>query len=53
MFMKKNQVDLAGFLHATGFSPVNSTLIKDVNNENFATWPGLTAELIASHLPKS
>ena len=28
-------------------------MIKDVKNGNFATYPGLTAKLIAAHLPKS
>ena len=37
MFMKRKTE------HATYFRPVYSNLIKTVNNENFATWPGLTA----------
>ena len=52
VYDKKTQLELASFLHATFFWPVKSTLIKDVNNGNFATWPGLTTELMDSHLPK-
>ena len=50
---KKTQAYLASFSHSTCFSPVESTLIKDVNNGHFATCPGLTAGLIAAHLTKS
>ena len=52
IYEKKTQAELASFLHATCFSPVESTLIKAVKNGNFETWPGLTAELIAANLPK-
>lgn len=41
------------FLHAACGSPVPSTWIKAINNGHFATWPGLTAELVRKHLPKS
>ena len=53
VYEKKNQAELVSFLHATCFSPVKSTLFEDVKNENFATWTGLTAEIIAARLPKS
>ena len=49
----ETQEELASFLHPTCFSPVKLTFIKAVKNRNFATWPGLTAKLIAVHLPKS
>ena len=45
MFTGKNQAELEKKIHATCFSPVKSTFIKDVNNGKFATWPGLTAKL--------
>jgi hypothetical protein len=45
--------DLVQFLHATCFSPVQSTLIKAINNGHFATWPSFTAANIRHFLPKS
>ena len=45
--------DLARYYHRAVFWPVPSTFITAINNGNFCTWPGLTAELIAKHLPKS
>ena len=52
MFTGKNQAELEKKIHATCFSPVKSTFIKDVNNGKFATWPGLTAKLISANLQK-
>ena len=45
--------DLAMYYHRANFSPVPTTFITAINNGNFSTWPGLTAELISKHLPKS
>ena len=55
VIIKKHQpaTELAQYLHAACFSPVISTWIKTINNNNFITWPGLTAELIKKHLPVS
>jgi hypothetical protein len=50
---KQPQATLAQYLHATCFSPTPSTFIKAINNNNFLTWPGLTAKLIKKHLPPS
>ena len=44
---------LAEFLHGSCGSPVSSTWTEAIDNNQFATWPGLTAELICKHLPKS
>jgi hypothetical protein len=41
------------FLHAACGSPVPSAWITAINNGHFATWPGLTADLVRKHLPKS
>jgi hypothetical protein len=41
------------FLYAACGSPVPSTWITAINNGHFATWPGLTADLVRKHLPKS
>ena len=45
--------DLAMYYHRAAFPPVPTTFITEINNVNFSTWPGLTAELISNHLPKS
>ena len=41
------------FLHAAAFSPVTSTWIDAIRNGHFLGWPGLTAEAVTKHLPKS
>ena len=53
MFTKKKPNRVSKFLNATHFSPLESTLIKAINNASFATCPGLNKELIAANLPKS
>ena len=45
--------ELGEFLHASCGSPVSSTCIEAIDNNQFATWPSLTAKLIRKHLPKS
>ena len=45
--------DLAKYLHAACFAPVQSTWIRAIENNHFSTWPGLSVELIKKHLPKS
>jgi hypothetical protein len=49
----KTKADLVTFLHAACFSPATSTFLRAVKAGYFATWPGLTPELITKHLPKS
>ena len=41
------------YYHRAAFSPVPTTFITAINNGNLSIWPGLTAELISKHLPKS
>ena len=45
--------DLAMYYHRAAFPPVPTTFISAINNGNFSTWPGLTAELISKHMPNS
>ena len=45
--------DIATYLHKACFSPVPSTWLKAIDAGFFATWPGLTRELIQKHLLKS
>ena len=52
-FAMATKPDLAMYYHRAAFSPVPTTFISAINNGNFSTWPGITAELISKHLPKS
>jgi hypothetical protein len=49
----KTKADLVAFLHAACFSPATSTFLRAIKAGYFATWPGLTPELVTQHLPKS
>ena len=55
VILRKQQksADLAEFLHGCCCSPVSSTFITAIKNNHFLTWPGLTAQLIAKHLPRN
>ena len=50
---KQSAKELAQYLHASCFSPVISTWIQAIKNNNFISWPGLTPDLIQKHLPLS
>ena len=52
-FAMATNPDLAIYYHRAVFYPVPTTFISAINNGNFSTWPGLTAELISKNLPKS
>ena len=52
-FAMATKPDLAMYYHRAAFSPVPTAFISEINNGNLSTWPGLTAELISKHLPKS
>ena len=41
------------YLHKAAFSPVPSTWIQAIEIGFFTSWPGLTADLVRKHLPKS
>lgn len=45
--------DLVQYLHRSCGSPVTSTWLKAIEAGFFATWPGLTLDLVRKHLPKS
>jgi hypothetical protein len=47
-----NKWDLVRFLHAAAFSPVPDTWLKAIRAGHFATWPGLTEDLVRKDLPK-
>ena len=45
--------DIVTYLHKAAFSPVPSTWIQAIETGFYTTWPGLTADLVRKHLPKS
>jgi len=47
------QPKLVQFMHAVCGYHVPSTWIQAIQNGNFAIWPGLTADAVHKHLPKS
>ena len=53
VYEKQSKQDLVLFYHAACFSPSKSTFIKAIKNKAFTSWPGLTAELVATYLPKT
>jgi len=50
---KQSKQDLAKYLHAACFSPTKAAFTAAISKNNFSSWPGLTANLINNHLPKS
>ena len=44
---------LIKYLHQALFSPAKATLIKAIENNQFASWPGLTADAVKKYLPDS
>ena len=52
-FSMATKPDLAMYYHRAVSCPVLSTFITAINNRNFSTLSGLTAELIEKHPPKS
>jgi hypothetical protein len=47
-----NKRDSVRFLHAAAFSPVQDTWLKAIWAGHFATWPGLTKDIVCKHIPK-
>ena len=48
----KTKADMVQYLHRCAFSPVVHTWTKAIDAGYFATWPGLTYELVRKHPPK-
>ena len=48
---KETHKDLVRYLHAACFSPVASTWENAIKKDHFQTWPGLTRQIVARHLP--
>jgi hypothetical protein len=50
-YQTSSKAKLIQFLHQCAFSPPPSTWIKAINNNQFASWPGLTADAVRKYLP--
>ena len=50
---KETHWDLARYLHASCFLPVNSTWKQAIKKKHFQSWPGLIPQLVHKHLPLS
>ena len=51
--LKINTYGISTILHTACFSLVKSTWKKAIEQQNFNTWPGLTATLVKRHCPPS
>jgi hypothetical protein len=52
-YERTTQQDLVRYLHQCCFSLTTSSWLAAIKAGFFATWPGLTCELVKKHLPKS
>lgn len=53
VYASTNKSDLVQFYHQSCCSPTVGTWTDAIDKGFFATWPGLTSELVRKHLPKS
>ena len=53
LFTPKTQQQLVQWLHAAAFSPSPSPFLDAIQRNFFATWPGLTPDIIRRYLPPS
>ena len=53
LFTPQTQQKMVQWLHAAAFSPSTSTFIDAIQRNFFATWPGLTPDLVRRYLPQS
>ena len=53
LFTPQTQQKLVQWLHAAAFSPSTSTFLDAIQRNFFATWPGLTPDIVRRYLPPS
>ena len=53
LFTPQTQQKLVQWLHAAAFSPSTSTFLDAIQRNFFATWPGLTPDIVQRYLPPS
>ena len=49
----KSKQDLILFYHAACFSPPKRTFVEAIKRNAFASWPGLTADIVNKYLPRT
>ena len=54
MYMRQNRKqEVTLFYHAACFSPIKRTFVDAIKINAFASWPGLTVELVNNYLPRT
>ena len=53
VYETKPKQELTLFYHAACFSPAKRTFVDAININAFASWPGLTVELVNKYLPRT
>ena len=53
LFTPQTQQQLVQWLHAAAFSPSPSTFLDAIQRNFFATWPGLTVNIVRRHLTQT
>ena len=53
VYEKKSKQELTLFYHAACFSPTKHTFVGAIKINAFASWPGLTVELVNKYLPRT
>ena len=51
VYETKLKQELTLFYHAACFSPTKRTVVDAIKRNAFASWPGLTVELVNKYLP--
>ena len=53
VYETKSKQELTLFYHAACFSPTKRTFVDKIKRNDFASWPGLTVELVNKYLPRT
>ena len=53
VYETKSKQELILFYHAACFSPTKCTFVDAIKRNAFASWPGLTVELVNKYLPRT
>ena len=53
VFELKKQPEIVRYYHAAAGFPTKPTWIKAINNKQYASWPGLTSEMVQKYYPES
>ena len=53
VYETKSKQELILFYHAACFSPTKRTFVDAIKRNAFASWPGLTVELVNKYLPRT